>query len=359
MKEKNIELSGKAVLITGAAGFIGACVAKKILNEQPDAFVVGIDNMNDYYDVNLKRKRLAQLEKYANFAFVKGNIANRTILNNVVDAYCPSVVVHLAAQAGAKYSIERPEIYMTSNMMGFFNVLEACRHSYDYGAMGVRHLLYASSWSVYGENKKAPFSVDDKADCPVSLYAATKKSNELMAYAYAKLYGIPSTGIRFFTVYGPAGRPDAEYFIFAEMLRQGKKIQLNNYGESQLNLTYIDDIVEGVYRAMLHAPVAETTPDGLTTAPYALYNMGNSCPNTLQEVMEVLCQELIRTKVLPENFNLAAHIELVPLQAGEISAPYSDVAPLQEDFGYEPSTSLEEGLRAFAEWYAEYSKHKK
>ncbi len=354
MKEKNIDLNGRVVLVTGVAGFLGSNIAKKLLTGGSNTFVIGVDNMNDYYDVRLKEERLAELTELQNFAFVKGNIANRVMLNDVMDAYCPDVVVHLAAQAGANYSIDNPEVYMASNMMGFFSILEACRHSYDNGSEGVEHLVYASSWSVYGGNKKAPYAVEDKVDRPVSLYAATKKTNELMAYAYAKLYGIPSTGLRFFTVYGPAGRPDMEYFTYADKLCRGENIELYNFGECQRDFTYIDDAIEGLFQIMQCAPKQEMDDEGLFSVPYALYNVGNNHPETILNVVNILCQELIRAGVLPEGFDIEAYKSLVPMQPGELSATYADISPIERDFGYSPKVSLQEGMRAFAEWYAKH-----
>lgn len=349
-----VELENKTILVTGAAGFIGSNLVKRIYKEVPSAKVVGIDNMNAYYDVSLKEFRLKELEEYSDFTFVKGNIADKELINNLFDEYKPSIVVNLAAQAGVRYSITNPDAYVESNLVGFFNILEACRHSYDDGQSGVEHLVYASSSSVYGSNKKVPYSTDDKVDNPVSLYAATKKSNELMAHAYSKLYNIPSTGLRFFTVYGPAGRPDMAYFGFTNKLVKGETIKIFNYGNCKRDFTYVDDIVEGVVRVMKKAPDKKNGEDGLPVPPYAVYNIGNQNPENLLDFVQILSEELVRAKVLPEDYDFEAHKELVPMQPGDVPVTYADTSALERDFGYKPSTSLREGLRKFAEWYAEF-----
>lgn len=351
-----VELENKTILVTGAAGFIGSNLVKRIYKEVPSAKVVGIDNMNAYYDVSLKEFRLKELEKYSDFTFVKGNIADKELINNLFDEYKPSIVVNLAAQAGVRYSITNPDAYVESNLVGFFNILEACRHSYDNGQSGVEHLVYASSSSVYGSNKKVPYSTDDKVDNPVSLYAATKKSNELMAHAYSKLYNIPSTGLRFFTVYGPAGRPDMAYFGFTNKLVKGETIKIFNYGNCKRDFTYVDDIVEGVVRVMKKAPDKKNGEDGLPVPPYAVYNIGNQNPENLLDFVQILSEELVRAKVLPEDYDFEAHKELVPMQPGDVPVTYADTSALERDFGYKPSTSLRIGLRNFAEWYAEFYK---
>ena len=347
------------VFITGTAGFIGANLAKRLLEQNKDVEIVGIDNMNDYYDVALKEYRLAELQKHDNFRFIKGSIADKGVVNSIFAEYKPQIVVNLAAQAGVRYSITNPDAYIESNLIGFYNILEACRHSYDNGAEGVRHLVYASSSSVYGSNKKVPYSTDDKVDNPVSLYAATKKSNELMAHAYSKLYNIPSTGLRFFTVYGPAGRPDMAYFGFTNKLLKGEKIRIFNYGNCKRDFTYIDDIVEGVIRVMQSAPERKTGEDGLPVPPYRIYNIGNSHPENLLDFVDILQQELIRAGVLPEDYDFEAHKELVPMQPGDVPVTYADTAPLERDFGFKPSTDLRTGLRKFAEWYKSFYKDKK
>lgn len=349
-----VELENKTILVTGAAGFIGSNLVKRIYKEVTSAKVVGIDNMNAYYDVSLKEFRLKELEKYSDFTFVKGNIADKELINNLFDEYKPSIVVNLAAQAGVRYSITNPDAYVESNLVGFFNILEACRHSYDNGQSGVEHLVYASSSSVYGSNKKVPYSTDDKVDNPVSLYAATKKSNELMAHAYSKLYNIPSTGLRFFTVYGPAGRPDMAYFGFTNKLVKGETIKIFNYGNCKRDFTYVDDIVEGVVRVMKKAPDKKNGEDGLPVPPYAVYNIGNQNPENLLDFVQILSEELVRAKVLPEDYDFEAHKELVPMQPGDVPVTYADTSALERDFGYKPSTSLREGLRNFAEWYAKF-----
>lgn len=351
MLKDNIALDRTTVLITGAAGFIGGNLSKRLLADYPDIRLIGIDNMNDYYDVRIKEERLKNLKSYPNFVFIKGSIADKDLINRTFEEYGPDVVVNLAAQAGVRYSIVNPDAYIESNLIGFYNILEACRHSYDGGRQGVRHLVYASSSSVYGSNKKIPYSTDDKVDNPVSLYAATKKSNELMAHAYSKLYNIPSTGLRFFTVYGPAGRPDMAYFGFTDKLRAGKKIQIFNYGNCRRDFTYIDDIVEGVVRVMRHAPERRNGGDGLPEPPYKVYNIGNNNPENLLDFVTILQEELVSANVLPADYDFDAHKELVPMQPGDVPVTYADTAPLEEDFGFRPSTPLREGLRRFIQWY--------
>lgn len=342
------------ILVTGSSGFIGANLVRKLYEQYKDIKVVGIDNMNDYYDVRLKEERLSQLKQYDSFVFIKGNIADKELINDTFKTYKPQIVVNLAAQAGVRYSITNPDAYIESNLIGFYNILEACRHSYDWYEGGVGHLVYASSSSVYGSNKKVPYSTDDKVDNPVSLYAATKKSNELMAHAYSKLYNIPSTGLRFFTVYGPAGRPDMAYFGFTNKLVKGEKIQIFNYGNCKRDFTYIDDIVEGVYRVMMKAPAKQVGEDGLPIPPYKVYNIGNNHPENLLDFVQILQEELIAVKVLPENYDFESHKELVPMQPGDVPVTYADTSALEADFGFKPSTSLREGLRRFAEWYQEF-----
>lgn len=343
------------VLVTGAAGFIGSNLCMRLLKEQSDTLVVGLDNLNDYYDVNIKRWRLAQLAGFGErFVFIKGNIADKTLVDRIFDEYQPQIVVNLAAQAGVRYSITNPDAYIESNLIGFYHILEACRHSYDGGREGVRHLVYASSSSVYGSNKKVPYSTDDKVDNPVSLYAATKKSNELMAHAYSKLYNIPSTGLRFFTVYGPAGRPDMAYFGFTDKLLRGETIRIFNYGNCKRDFTYVDDIVEGVMRVMSKAPDRRVGDDGLPMPPYKVYNIGNNRPENLLDFVRILQEELVRAGVLPAGYDFESHKELVPMQPGDVPVTYADTSALERDFGFKPGTPLREGLRRFAEWYKEF-----
>ena len=348
---QKINLNGKTILVTGAAGFIGSNLVKRLLLEVKDATIIGVDNMNDYYDVSLKEWRLDGLNgmngKNGNkWVLVKGDLASKETIDGLFEQYHPTIVVNLAAQAGVRYSITNPDAYIQSNLIGFFNILEACRH------YPVEHLVYASSSSVYGSNKKIPYSTDDKVDNPVSLYAATKKSNELMAHAYSKLYNIPSTGLRFFTVYGPAGRPDMAYFGFTNKLVKGETIQIFNFGNCKRDFTYVDDIVEGVIRVMQGAPEKQMGEDGLPIPPYAVYNIGNNHPENLLTFVDILQQELIRAKVLPEDYDFEAHKKLVPMQPGDVPVTYADTSALERDYGYKPSTSLRDGLRAFAEWYA-------
>lgn len=342
------------ILITGAAGFIGSNLVKAVYKRYDAPQVLGIDNMNDYYDIRLKEERLAELHGYLGFEFVRGNISDRQLIDKIFAEFKPQIVVNLAAQAGVRYSITNPDAYIEANLIGFYNILEACRNSYSLYEGGVEHLVYASSSSVYGSNKKVPYSTDDKVDNPVSLYAATKKSNELMAHAYSKLYNIPSTGLRFFTVYGPAGRPDMAYFGFTNKLVKGEKIQIFNYGNCKRDFTYVDDIVEGVIRVMQKAPVRSVGEDGLPVPPYAVYNIGNSNPENLLEFVDILQQELVRAGVLPVDYDFEAHKELVPMQPGDVPVTFADTSALERDFGFRPSTSLRDGLRAFAEWYAGY-----
>lgn len=357
---QKISLNGKTIFVTGAAGFIGANLVKRLLKETKDTKIVGIDNLNDYYDVSIKEYRLEELKKLgventeSQWIFIRGNIADKAIIDETFETYQPEVVVNLAAQAGVRYSITNPDVYIESNLIGFYNILEACRHSYDEGRTGVEHLVYASSSSVYGTNKKIPYSTEDKVDNPVSLYAATKKSNELMAHAYSKLYNIPSTGLRFFTVYGPAGRPDMAYFGFTNKLRKGETIQIFNFGNCKRDFTYVDDIVEGVMRVMQGAPEKITGEDGLPLPPYEVYNIGNNQPENLLDFVDILQQELIRAGVLPEDYDFEAHKELVAMQPGDVPITYADTSALERDFGFKPSTDLREGLRKFAEWYREF-----
>ena len=354
MLAQNVNLNGKTVLVTGAAGFIGANLVMELLKTVDNIKIVGIDNMNDYYDVSIKEYRLSEIMNLAaqksqsQFIFIKGSIADRALIDECFEKYGFDVVVNLAAQAGVRYSITNPDVYIESNVIGFYNILEACRNH------PVEHLVYASSSSVYGSNKKIPYSTDDKVDNPVSLYAATKKSNELMAHAYSKLYNIPSTGLRFFTVYGPAGRPDMAYFGFTNKLRAGDNIQIFNYGNCKRDFTYVDDIVEGIKRIMQCAPEKETGEDGLPVPPYRVYNIGNNSPENLLDFVDILQQELIRAGVLPEDYDFEAHKQLVPMQAGDVPVTYADTSALERDFGFKPSTSLRDGLRKFAQWYKEF-----
>ena len=357
---QQILLKQKTILITGAAGFIGSNLVLELLKTQSPIKIIGIDNMNDYYDVSIKEWRLQEIQKCVNehsdstWNFIKGSIADKPLVDSIFDNYHPDVVVNLAAQAGVRYSITNPDVYIEANLIGFYNILEACRHSYDNGAKGVEHLVYASSSSVYGSNKKVPYSTDDKVDNPVSLYAATKKSNELLAHAYSKLYNIPSTGLRFFTVYGPAGRPDMAYFGFTNKLLKGEKIQIFNYGNCKRDFTYVDDIVHGVELVMQGAPERKKGEDGLPIPPYAVYNIGNSQPENLLDFVDILQQELIRAKVLPSDYDFEAHKELVPMQPGDVPITYADTSALERDFGFKPSTDLRTGLRKFAEWYKDF-----
>ncbi len=349
-----IRLENRTVLITGVAGFIGSNLAKKICRDIPSSTVIGIDNMNNYYDIELKKYRLNELSQNSNFSFIEGSISDKVVVLKLFETYKPSVIVNLAAQAGVRYSITNPDAYIESNLIGFFNVLEACRQ-----CDSVEHLVYASSSSVYGSNKKVPYSTEDKVDNPVSLYAATKKSNELMAHAYSKLYNIPSTGLRFFTVYGPAGRPDMAYFGFTNKLVEGENIKIFNYGNCKRDFTYVDDIVEGIVRVMKKAPDKKNGEDGLPIPPYAVYNIGNQNPENLLDFVQILSEELVRAKVLPEDYDFDAHKELVPMQPGDVPVTYADTSALERDFGYKPSTDLRTGLRKFAEWYAEFYKLEK
>ncbi len=349
MVKYNVDLDGKTVLVTGAAGFIGSNLVKRLFKDYKDIKVVGIDSVTDYYDVNIKYERLKEIESLnRDWTFVKASIADRDMVNDLFDKYHFSVVVNLAAQAGVRYSITNPDAYIESNLIGFYNILEACRHH------EVEHLVYASSSSVYGSNKKVPYSTDDKVDNPVSLYAATKKSNELMAHAYSKLYNIPSTGLRFFTVYGPAGRPDMAYFGFTDKLVKGETIKIFNYGNCKRDFTYVDDIVEGVVRVMQHAPEKKTGEDGLPIPPYKVYNIGNNHPENLLEFVNILQEELVRAGVLPQDYDFDAHKELVPMQPGDVPVTYADTSALEEDFGFKPNTPLREGLRRFSEWYKQF-----
>ena len=354
-KHINPSIINMNVLVTGAAGFIGSNLCMRLLEELSDTLVVGLDNLNAYYDVNIKRWRLEQLTGFRErFVFIKGSIADKSLVDKIFDEYQPQIVVNLAAQAGVRYSITNPDAYIESNLIGFYNILEACRHSYDEGREGVKHLVYASSSSVYGSNKKVPYSTDDKVDNPVSLYAATKKSNELMAHAYSKLYDIPSTGLRFFTVYGPAGRPDMAYFGFTDKLLKGEKIKIFNYGSCKRDFTYVDDIVEGVMRVMAKAPERKVGEDGLPVPAYKVYNIGNNHPENLLDFVRILQEELIRAGVLPADYDFEAHKELVPMQPGDVPVTYADTSALERDFGFKPSTPLREGLRKFAGWYKDF-----
>lgn len=354
MKPINVDLSGKTILVTGAAGFIGSNLVKVLLETVSNAHILGIDNCNDYYDVSLKNYRLEELNQLAQtkqdsrWTFIKGNIADKALIDSLFREYKPAVVVNLAAQAGVRYSIDHPDVYIEANLIGFYNILEACRHN------EVEHLVYASSSSVYGSNKKVPYSTEDKVDNPVSLYAATKKSNELMAHAYSKLYNIPSTGLRFFTVYGPAGRPDMAYFGFTNKLRNGDTIQIFNYGNCKRDFTYVDDIVEGIVRVMVRAPQKQNGEDGLPIPPYAVYNIGNSSPENLLDFVQILSEELVRAGVLPEDYDFDAHKRLVPMQPGDVPVTYADTEALEADVGFKPSTTLRDGLRRFAQWYKKF-----
>lgn len=356
----HINIKNKTILVTGAGGFIGSNLVLELLKTQEAIRIIGIDNMNDYYDVSIKEWRLNEIEKEvknhkdSTWKFIKGSIANKALIDEIFDIYKPDIVVNLAAQAGVRYSILNPDAYVEANLIGFYNLLEACRHSYDNSEKGVEHLVYASSSSVYGSNKKVPYSTDDKVDNPVSLYAATKKSNELMAHAYSKLYNIPSTGLRFFTVYGPAGRPDMAYFGFTNKLLKGETIEIFNYGNCKRDFTYIDDIVEGVKRVMQAPPEKKNGEDGLPIPPYAVYNIGNSNPENLLDFVTILQEELIRAGVLSEDYDFEAHKKLVPMQPGDVPVTYADTRPLEKDFGFKPSTDLRTGLRKFAEWYKEF-----
>lgn len=359
MTKHILSLNNNPLFITGAAGFIGAALVKRVCMENPQAHIIGLDSVNDYYDVSLKDYRLQKLAKLPNFTFIKGNLADKALITDIFAKYQPQIVVNLAAQAGVRYSITNPDAYVEANLIGFYNILEACRHSYDNGKLGVEHLVYASSSSVYGSNKKVPYAVEDKVDNPVSLYAATKKSNELLAHAYAKLYNIPCTGLRFFTVYGPAGRPDMAYFGFTNKLVKGEKIKIYNFGNCKRDFTYVDDIVEGVCRVMQGAPKRQNGEDGLPVPPYALYNIGNNSPENLLDFVQILQEELIRAGVLPQDYDFEAQKELVPMQAGDVPVTYADTSALERDFGFKPQTSLREGLRKFAVWYkAFYGKEK-
>ena len=350
-----IELKGKTILVTGSAGFIGSNLVLELLKTEAEATIIGLDNMNDYYDVSIKEWRLAEIDKAAgrsscSYKFIKGDLADKALIDSVFAEYKPTIVVNLAAQAGVRYSITNPDAYIQSNLIGFYNILEACRHAEP----EVEHLVYASSSSVYGSNKKVPYSTDDKVDNPVSLYAATKKSNELLAHSYSKLYNIPSTGLRFFTVYGPAGRPDMAYFGFTNKLLKGETIQIFNYGNCKRDFTYVDDIVEGVKRVMKGAPDRATGGDGLPVPPYAVYNIGNSNPENLLDFVDILQQELIRAEVLPADYDFESHKELVPMQPGDVPVTFADTEPLERDYGFKPNTGLRDGLRKFAEWYKEF-----
>ena len=354
---QNIDLTGKTILVTGSAGFIGSNLVLELLKSESEATIIGLDNVNDYYDVSIKEWRLSEIEKTAaesscSYHFIKGDLADRAVIDRLFADYKPTVVVNLAAQAGVRYSITNPDAYIQSNLIGFYNILEACRHAEP----AVEHLVYASSSSVYGSNKKVPYSTEDKVDNPVSLYAATKKSNELLAHAYSKLYNIPSTGLRFFTVYGPAGRPDMAYFGFTNKLRKGETIQIFNYGNCKRDFTFVDDIVEGVKRVMKGAPEKAVGEDGLPIPPYAVYNIGNSNPENLLDFVTILQEELIRAKVLPADYDFEAHKKLVPMQPGDVPVTYADTGALERDYGFKPNTDLRDGLRKFAEWYKKFYK---
>lgn len=356
----SVDLKNKVVFVTGSAGFIGSNLVIELLKTQSPITIIGIDNMNEYYDVSIKEWRLTEIDKClkehqdSSYVFYRGDIADKTLIDEIFAKHAPQIVVNLAAQAGVRYSITNPDAYIQSNLIGFYNILEACRHSYDDGKTGVEHLVYASSSSVYGSNKKVPYSTDDKVDNPVSLYAATKKSNELLAHSYSKLYNIPSTGLRFFTVYGPAGRPDMAYFGFTNKLLKGDKIQIFNYGNCKRDFTYVDDIVEGIKRVMAGAPEKKNGEDGLPIPPYAVYNIGNSNPENLLDFVQILSEELVNAQVLPADYDFESHKELVPMQPGDVPVTYADTTPLERDFGFKPNTSLREGLRKFAKWYKEF-----
>lgn len=361
MKKQSIDLNNKTILVTGSPGFIGANLVIRLLQSLTSGTVISLDNMNDYYDPKLKEYRLGLIEDVAKSSavkhkFFKGSIADKELVDSIFQTYNPDIVVNLAAQAGVRYSIDHPDVYIESNIIGFYNILEACRHSYDNDQLGVQHLVYASSSSVYGGNKKVPFSVDDKVDNPVSLYAATKKSNELLAHSYSKLYNIPSTGLRFFTVYGPAGRPDMFYFSATQKLVKGEKIKIFNYGNMKRDFTYVDDIVEGIMRVMQGAPEKAVGEDGLPVPPYAVYNIGGGTPENLLDYISTLQEELVRASVLPEDYDFEGHRELVGMQAGDVPITYADSKALEEDYGFTPKIGIREGLRYFAEWYAEYYK---
>jgi len=358
MKTPNVELDNSTILVTGTAGFIGSYLVKRLLKDYPAAKIVGVDNMNDYYDVSLKESRLNELRELSNdnqFVFFKESIADKVFIDKLFADYSFNVVVNLAAQAGVRYSITNPDAYIESNIIGFYNLLEACRHSYDDNKQGVQHLVYASSSSVYGNNKKMPYSTEDKVDNPVSLYAATKKSDELLAHAYSKLYNIPSTGLRFFTVYGPAGRPDMAYFGFTEKLVKGEVIEIFNFGNCKRDFTYINDIIEGVVRVMQSAPERQIGEDGLPIPPYSVYNIGNNQPENLLDFVTILQEELVRSEILPKDYDFEAHKKLVPMQPGDVPITYADISALERDFGFKPSTSLREGLREFTQWYKFYT----
>jgi len=354
MTKESINLHNKTILITGAAGFIGANLTKRVCTDYPQTRVIGLDNVNDYYDVSLKEYRLRELAELPNFIFIKGNLADKKLITTIFDKYQPQIVVNLAAQAGVRHSVTNPDVYIEANLIGFYNILEACRHSYDDNKPGVEHLVYASSSSVYGANQKVPYSVEDKVDNPVSLYAATKKSNELLAHAYAKLYNIPCTGLRFFTVYGPVGRPDMAYFAFTNQLVKGEKIKIFNFGNCKRDFTYVDDVVQGIIHVIQGAPARQTGQDGLPLPPYALYNIGNNSPVNLLDFVQILQEELIRVGVLAKDYDFEAHKELVPMQPGDVPVTCADTLALEKDFGFKPKTTLREGLHKFAQWYKDF-----